>query len=199
MKHDETTLYLGTAYIILAIISLTIDIPQRVINSVSVAALLFSLSQILTLISSSKIKDKSIVNIIKDEDEQHFAMRWIEEIFRVKEERAKSNVSVWSIISTLFKCMAVVIIIVGPFYDVYSILLSNAKIGTFCTIVSLGIMFISFFAEGRRKAEQTYEEEREIIKCYGYSIHSVLNEVVQLSKDVGACKDSMAMETDDKI
>lgn len=174
MEKTETSYYLGTAYMLLAIASFFAEVPGKVINAVSVGALMFSISQMLYVWGSGNVKGISLPEILRaGESKDEIALKFIKAIYEEKGRRAKSQNSFWFFASIVLKSFAFIVIIAGPYLYPFSNENFGNRVGQICTILSLAFMFFSFYLEERKAHKKYLATEEEIIDSFGITFESL--------------------------
>lgn len=164
---------MGLVYITLAIISLSLDLPIRVTNSVSFGAVLLSFSEMLVLITSRKIKRRSFLDILKEadlRDKTIMVLLYIRAILDEKKSILSSRKSILYYLSIIIKALALFFIILLPYTGLFPQLFESSKFGTFCSILSLGIIFLTFYIDNNRDNDKDFKDVNEIIDCYNIAL-----------------------------
>lgn len=174
MKNNSIISFvLGLTYVALAILSLFIDFPAKVTNMVSLGAVLLSFSEVLILINNHRIKNRSFVAILKNpelENKTTMALSYITEIMDEKISILSVQNS-WLFYTSLgLKVIALFCIILSPFIVNVPPFFESSKCGVFCTIISLGVIFLSFYIDSDKKNDKDIDDMYEIIDCYKISL-----------------------------
>ncbi len=167
------SLMIATAYLALAVLSLFMELPNRLVNNVSLGALLFSISELLEVWNNRKIKRRSVIDIIKDEnckDKYSVALCYIQEILKEKNSYLNNMNSKVKIVSFFFKSLAFMCLIVYPHVSLLDAVDSTNHFGVLCTILSLTIVFFSFHFEDMDNYNRELVDVQELLDCYTYII-----------------------------
>ncbi len=175
-------LFIGVAYLTMALAAITIDLPKGLISGVSLSALLFSLSEALEKINDGKKEKRSFIRILKNDsciDKYGMALEYINEVNNEKKDELKLKRTIFFRVSVLLKTLAFMCIIVYP-YTVFTYISEkvNNKFNVFCTIMSLGLMFFSFYIDDFIYSKNEYRDEDEIRDCFDIALDesNTLNE-----------------------
>ncbi len=193
-KTFDFSLMLGMAYVALAFISMTTELPTRLINALSFGAVLFAFSELLIASNNRRIKRRSIVDVLKNpdcKDSYAIMLLYVAEIYKEMENDLENRKTVLYFFSTWLRALAFMSIIVYPFIDVFSQITDSDRFGVFCTILSLGVIFISLFINDQREFTQELNDFEELQDCYLLAIRES-NELVRglFDKDANAIERS---------
>lgn len=172
-KSVSLSFMIGAAYISLAAISLTTELPIRLVNSLSLGAVLFSISELLEVCNRTRIQRKSFLDLINQpecKDTYTMALLYIRELLQNQEARLKNHKTLLSVFSLLTRTFAVMSILVYP-YGGFPFLDNSSRFGIFCTIASLGIIFFSLFVDEQKVAKQDYYDLIDLIGCYNCALN----------------------------
>ncbi len=168
-RSNNIPFMIGMAYVALALISLTMSLSQRLINALSLGAVLLSVSELLNVCNMQKAKKKSITDILKREDGKDkygFAIFYMQEILKEKNSEIKRRKSVLAFFSILCSSFAFMCLIVYPYTDVLTVFDRSNRFSVFCTVISLGIVFISISIENGKELDSEIKDSQEIIDCF---------------------------------
>ena len=116
-KTMNFSLYIGAAYLALGIISLLVDVPVKMVNGVSMGALLFSIAEAICAFYCNGRRRHSIVDILENEknkDKYEVAADYLKEIQRGRIVSSGFEKSIVYKISVFLKILAFMSIIVYP-------------------------------------------------------------------------------------
>ena len=181
-NKGDISIMMGSAYITLAVISLIADLPIKVTNSVALGALSFSVSEVLVLLNNRKIRKRSFVDVLKGTESNNkgsMAFRYVKELLNERQSELSAQTTVLSFISIFFKTLALFCVVVFPFVPSLP-LFETSKFGVFCTVVSMGIIFLSFHFANRKESEKYFDDIGELMDCFGI----VLDEMTESEKNV---------------
>ncbi len=168
-NKSDITFMMGSAYITLALISIFVDIPIKATNSVAIGAVCFSVSEFLNILINRKIKKRSFVEILKDpklKDKGSMAFGYITEILCEKQSEFSAQKSVLFFLSIFFKMLALFCVIIYPLIPSLPSFVETSKFGVFCTVISMGIIFISFYFSNRIEDDKNFNDFIEVMNCY---------------------------------
>ena len=160
---------MGMAYITLSLLSLVISMSQRLINALSLGAVLLSISELLNVCNMQKVKKRSITNVLKREDckdKYAIAFIYIQEILNEKNSVLNRRKSIFSFLGILCNSFAFMCLLVLPHTDILALFDSSNKFGVFCTVISLGIIFISISIDNGREQDSEMRDMQELIDCF---------------------------------
>lgn len=198
-KTNHFSLCIGAAYIALGLISLYLDVSPHMVNGVSIGALLFSVAELLcTWFSDGGVK-RSILDILEDKhstDRSRIAVQYIMKIQRERSNAFKYEKSIVYKMSVLLKIIAFMFIIVYPWTPMHQLFDGMKNFGSVCTILSLGVMLVTFYFYDYASRTNEIDDETEIIGCLNIlcnknadqtqSIIELLREMVELQKKITA-------------
>ncbi len=156
-------------YITLAVISIFLDLPIKVTNSVAFGAVMLSISEVLVLINCRRIKKRSFVRILENpelDNKTLIARSYINEILDEKISELKAQNTILFYISFGLKSIAIFSIILLQYFPKLPPFFESNKFGVFCTVISLGIIFMSFYFDSSRKDNEVFDDMNEIMDCY---------------------------------
>ncbi len=161
IQSKQITCYIGFAYITLAFVSLVADLPVRVVNCISLGALLISIAELILAISNLRKPKESRVSA-KDleslSDQLDLASFFLKKTLEAKARVYKSNNKVTFLVGFLYS-FSFVVVIAWANSSVYNFLEWN-KLGVFCTVASLGVILLSRFIS--EVGDERIEVEREL-------------------------------------
>ncbi len=170
MKRSyNITFMIGMAYIALALSALTNGLPQRLINALSLGAVLLSISELLMAINSRRMKKRSILSVLeqsKCKDKYDIAILYIKEIMKEKHAYIKNQNSVLAYVSILLNVFAFWCMLVYPHTDFLPFLDDLSKFGAFCTVISLGIVFLSITVNNDINFRQEILDDQELFDAF---------------------------------
>lgn len=167
-KSYNLSLMIGMAYVSLALFSLIMDFPIKLINSLSLAALLFSISELIETVNNKAIRKNSLLNCLEDngDNKVEVALSYASELVMNRIRESKKQVSPIMWVSMAFKTFAIMCIIVYPHIPCVDVIEKSSRFSAFCTILSLGIMLISFNFNDDRVIKEELLFEEELFHCY---------------------------------
>lgn len=182
MEREGFSLYIGFAYLSLAVASLFYELSNVLINSLSLGALLFSASHFLLVLNERKVKKVSCLKVLKEKcDGANLEMQLL---FQMQEEKLslhKAHRSVLYFITLLLKAVAFSVILVYPACPQTAIV-ENPKIGVFCTILSLALLFFSFYYDHWKDVNKQIEDEKDTFECINKIIDSIASATKECEK-----------------
>ena len=195
-KTTSFSMYIGTAYITLAIVALMTDYPENVVNGISLGALMFSVSEIIMACSSVKSHQKSFKKILENDqcrNKSEIALECVRDIYRELLDSYRIQKSKTHVCSMILKILAFMSIIVWPYTGVIQLWAKIRNFGTFCTIMSFGIMFLSVYYYDQNEEEKRVCQEMEI---FDY-MHIVIKELSDMADDLGGldCENNSCTKT----
>jgi len=207
MKNQSRSIsyYLGSAYVFLAIISLTSSIPIRDVNCIALGALCFSLAELIQSLGKLRRRSRQPFCIddfkaLKGEvDSMDLASFYLTATIKEKVNVPKSSkIGIASVV--FFYSVGFFVIIAWPYTKGMSIL-NHEKTGTFCTVFSLGIILLSRFLSELKEAREEMEYDMRFYDGLIYYVKSI-SETYNASSNVDANedvqKDSIKLQVESK-
>ena len=168
-RSNNIPFFIGMAYIALALVSLSISLSQRLINAISLGAVLLSVSELLNALNIQKVEKRSIIDVLNREecsDKYGVALLYIKEILKEKNSVLKRGTSVLSFLCIICNAFAFMCMLVYPHIRSLSLFDSSDRFGVFCTVISIGIIFISIAINNRKEWEGEMKDILELIDCF---------------------------------
>lgn len=186
-------LYLiACAYVFLAVVSLTTELPTRTVNCFALGAVLFSVAELIQSISDRDNKLR-IRDFASKKDSLVFCKEYLEKALRSRFELRKPG-KTYYVVFFLYS-LASICIIAYPYASGMGFL-KYEKVGIFCTILSLGLILLSRFISD---TIVEIDEDKNLIDAFDAFLTSSVDElksavekqtelVTELEKRVGTLK-----------
>ena len=116
-----------------------------------------------------KVKKRSITDVLNREDckdKYGIAIIYIHEILKEKNSVTNRRKSIFSFLGILCNSFAFMCLLVYPHTDLLAIYDSSNRFSVFCTVISLGIIFISIAIDNGRELDSETRDNQELIDCF---------------------------------
>ena len=143
--------FIGCAYVLLALFSLFNDLPVKVVNAIAIGAVLLSISELVRSIGKlAYLKKQSFLDVLEREKtgfKVALVGTYMRELLKKKKIEQEETDNKYNDVCCMLQILAIMCIIMYPHFIVVEIK-EPRQLGTFCTILSLGlILFSTFFSE----------------------------------------------------